>query len=325
MGERMTHATMIGQLRSLLQLTQTEVQIARIRVAQARTDAVRRELEQNAENAEQRTAEITRELQRLGGFADVLSPLVGRVGAFVKGTFEQAEPIDEALLGDLMLEHQLHDRATYLKALAEAAGEKGTSALAERLLAAHGATVEWLSTVLAEQALGGPPALRATPVQAVVGGAARAVNYPVRFAREQVNRAFGRVQETGDQVRAGIGQAAGKAAQFSENARDVLVTGRDASLRRAEQVARTQGDTSTAASVHEARARLGSLTASELPIADYDKLSASAAANAAKELSRVDDLNKVIHYEEAHKNRHSVVSAAQTRHAALAQEVAGIR
>lgn len=316
---------MIGQLRTLRQLTQTEVQIAHIRVAQARTDAVRRELRQNAENAEQRTGEITRELQRLGGFADVISPLVGRVGAFVKGTFEQAEPIDEALLGDLMLEHQLHDRATYLKALAEAAGEKGTSALADRLAAAHSATVEWLTTVLAEQALGGPPALRATPVQAVVGGATRAVNYPVRFAREQVNRAFGRVQVTGDQVRAGVNQAAGKAAQFSENARDVLVTGRDASLERAEQVARKEGATDTARSVHETRSRLGTLKASELPVADYDRLSASDAAKAAQQLDKVDDLNKVIHYEEANKNRHSVVSAAQTRHAALAQEIAGVR
>ncbi|NMO93743.1 ferritin-like domain-containing protein [Actinomycetospora sp. TBRC 11914] len=321
----MTHATMIGQLRSLLQLTQTEVQIARIRVAQARTDAVRKELRENAENAERRTAEITRELQRLGGVADVVSPLVGRVAAFVKGTFEQAEPVDEALLGDLVLEHQLHDRATYLKALAEASREKPTSQLAERLITAHSATVEWLTTVLAEEALGGPSALRATPVQAVAGGVTRAVNYPVRFARDQVNRALGRVQDTGDQVRTGVTQVAGKAAQFSENARDVLLTGRDASLQRAEQVARRQGDTAAAESVHEARARLGSLSASELPIPDYDNLSASAAASAVKELTSVDDLNKVIHYEEAHKNRHSVVSAAQTRHAALAQEIAGIR
>jgi hypothetical protein len=316
---------MIGQLRSLLQLTQTEVQIARIRVAQARTDAVRKELQENAGNAERRTAEITRELQRLGGVADVVTPLVGRLTAVVKGTFEQAEPVEEALLGDLVLEHQLNDRATYLRALAEAAHDKSVSALAERLTTAHRATVEWLTTVLAEEALGGPPALRATPTQAVAGGVARAVNYPVRFARDQVNRTLGRFQARGEQVRAGVNQAAGKAAQFSENARDVLVTGRDASLERAEKVARKQGDTDAAHAVHEARERLGTLHASELPIADYEQLSASAAANAVKQLDKVDDLNKVIHYEEANKNRHSVVSAAQTRHAALAQEIAGIR
>ena len=316
---------MIGQLRSLLQLTQTEVAIARIRVSQARTDAVRKELQENADNAERRTAEITRELQRLGGVADVVSPLVGRLTALVKGTFEQAEPVEEALLGDLLLEHQLADRATYLRALAEAAHDKSASALAERLTGAHRATVEWLTTVLAEEALGGPPALRATPTQAVAGGVARVVNYPVRFARDQVNRTLGRFQARGEQVRVGVTQAAGKAAQFSENARDVLVTGRDASLERAEKVARTQGDTDAATAVHEARTRLGALQASELPIADYDQLSASAAANAVKQLGKVDDLNKVIHYEEANRNRHSVVSAAQTRHAVLAQEIAGIR
>ena len=320
-----SHAAMIGQLRSLLQLTQTEVQIARIRIAQARTEAVRKELQENADNAERRTAEITRELQRLGGVADVVSPLVGRLTAVVKGTFEQAEPVEEALLGDLMLEHQLNDRATYLRSLAEAAHDKPASALAERLSGAHRATIEWLTTVLAEEALGGPTALRATPTQAVAGGVTRAVNYPVRFARDQVNRALGRFQATGDQVRAGVTQVAGKAAQFSENARDVIVTGRDASLERAEQVARKQGDTDAAQAVHEARTRLGTLHGAELPVADYDQLSASAAANAVKQLDKVDDLNKVIHYEEANKNRHSVVSAAQTRHAALAQEIAGIR
>ena len=46
-----TNAKMINQLRALLLLTQTEEQIARIRVSQARTDAVRRELAQNADNA----------------------------------------------------------------------------------------------------------------------------------------------------------------------------------------------------------------------------------------------------------------------------------
>lgn len=319
-----SHAAMIGQLRSLLQLTQTEVQIARIRVAQARTEAVRKELTENADNAERRAAEITRELQRLGGVADVVSPLVGRLGAFLKGTVEQVEPIEEALLGDLTLEHQLLDRATYLRALAEAAHDVPTRTLADRLIAAHHATVDWLTTVLAEEALGGPPALRATPFQAVAGGVTRAVNYPVRIAREQVNRVFSTVQRSGDQARARVADAAGKASQFSENARDVLVTGRDASLERAEEVARQQGDVKTARSVHDARTRAGSLHESELPIKDYDKLGATDAAIAVKKLDRVDDLNKVIHYEEANKNRHSVVSAAQTRYAGLAKAAAGV-
>jgi hypothetical protein len=50
---------------------------------------------------------------------DVVSPAVGRLAAVLKATVEQAAPIGEALLQDLQLEHQLLDRATYLKVLAE--------------------------------------------------------------------------------------------------------------------------------------------------------------------------------------------------------------
>src|SRR3712207_7832926 len=68
-------------------------------------------------------------------------------------TLFRSEPIDEALLQDLQLEHQLLDRATYLKVLAEAAEQPEVKALAERLIGAHSATVEWLTVVLAEHAL----------------------------------------------------------------------------------------------------------------------------------------------------------------------------
>src|SRR4051812_43297322 len=104
-------------------LTQTEEQVARVRVGQARTDAVRRELQQNAGHAAERTTAISEQLRALGGVADVVTPTVGRLAALVKGTVEQAGPIDEALLGDLQLEHQLLDRATYLKVLAQVAKE----------------------------------------------------------------------------------------------------------------------------------------------------------------------------------------------------------
>src|SRR3712207_5662591 len=107
--------TIITQLRVLLTLTQTEEQIARIRVGQARTDAVRRELQQNADHAAERTAAITEQLRELAGFGDVVAPVFGRLTALVKATLEQAEPLDEALLQDLQLEHQLLDRATYVR------------------------------------------------------------------------------------------------------------------------------------------------------------------------------------------------------------------
>jgi hypothetical protein len=51
-------AKIINQLRVLLLLTRTEQQIARVRLAQARTDAVCRELTQNAEHAAERARRL---------------------------------------------------------------------------------------------------------------------------------------------------------------------------------------------------------------------------------------------------------------------------
>ena len=61
-----------------------------------------------------------------------------------------------------------------------------------------------------------------------------------------------------------------------------------------------------------------------LPIAGYDELNLSEAATAVKDLTDPADLRAIIAYEEAHRNRQRVVSAAQTRVAAIAQEIVGI-
>ena len=95
----------INQLRALLLLTHTEEQVARTRVAQARTDAVRRELSQNADHAAERTQAIAEQLRALGGVPDVVTPAVGRLAAVLKATFEHVVPLEEALLQDLQLEH----------------------------------------------------------------------------------------------------------------------------------------------------------------------------------------------------------------------------
>ena len=119
---------------------------------QARTDAVRRELSQNAANGRARAEAVEAAIRKLGGFPDVVGPLLGRAGAAVKALTEQAQPFGEALLGDLALEHQLLDRARYIKALAVAVGRSDIEKLADRLMEAHSATVDWLTTVLAEDA-----------------------------------------------------------------------------------------------------------------------------------------------------------------------------
>jgi hypothetical protein len=327
--------TIVMQLRALLQLTRTEVQIARIRTAQARTDAVRRELRQNADNAQDRSRRIGEALHALDAVPDVLTPALGRVLALVKSTVEQAQPIEEALLGDLTLEHQLVDRARYVKVLAERAGLAEVERLADDLVAAHTATVEWLTTVLAEEALGGPAALVPTPLQRVAGGVAQAVTLPTRFAVERVNRAVDQVYRTGEQAVSTVGttvstvgttvnQVAGRVVQLGAGTREVATTARDAALQRAERVAARDGADTVAEAVHAARTDLGSLKASELPVKHYEEMTAQAAIAALRTLDDPDDIRAMIAFEESHKNRSGVVSAAQTRYAAIAKDAAGV-
>jgi hypothetical protein len=290
----------------LLQLTSSEAQTAEVRVSQARTDAVRRELQQNATNAEKRAAAIARELRRLGGVPDVITPAVGRFVAFAKSGADQAQPLPEALFGDLALEHQLLDRARYVKVLAKELDQKSSTQLAERLEKAHSATVEWLTTVLAEEALGGPAALKATPFQTVAGGAYRVAILPGKFALTQFNRAADRVSQSTDVVRSRVLGL-------------VVSSGVNAGLRTSENKARANSDTA-GESIHEARRKAGALDADELPIKNYGNLSANAAAEAVKKLTKAEDIRTVVRHEEAHKDRSSVVSAAQTTLARLAKE-----
>ena len=314
----------INQLRALVLLTQTEEQVARTRVSQARTEAVQRELTQNADHAAERTRAITEQLRALGGVPDVVTPVVGRLSAVLKAGFEQAEPLEEALLQDLSLEHQLLDRATYLKVLAEQAELPRVRALAERLQTAHKATIEWLTVVLAEEAMGGPAALRSTPFQRVAGTAARTANAPVRFWVDRVNEAVNTVQQRREAANEKLGEVTGKATQFTDAVRETLTVGRSAALRRAERIARREGNRDAAQAARTAREELGDVSADELPIKGYDSLSTQDAIKAVKGLKTAHDVRVIIRYEETHKARTSIVNAAQTQVAALAKEAVGV-
>src|SRR6476646_1874813 len=321
----MTHNTkLINQLRALVLLTQTEEQVARTRISQARTEAVRRELTQNADHAAERSLLITEQLRSLGGVPDVVTPALGRASAVLKATFEQAAPLEEALLTDLQLEHQLLDRATYVKVLADKAGETKVRQLAEKLIDAHKATVEWLTVVLAEEAMGGPAALVATPIQKVAGGVARAVNAPVRFVANTVNNAVDTVQQAGEETTERLGAIANRASALTDAVRETIVAGRGATLRRAEQVAKRDGNTEAAKTARAAREELGDVSADELPIKNYDQLTVGDAIKAIKGLKTAHDINVVIRYEETHKDRANVASAAQTQLAELAKEKVGV-
>lgn len=316
----LTTSTLLTQLRSILDLTHTEIQVAETRVVQARTDAVRTELQQNADNARIRAEAIEKAIRDLGGFPDVIGPFFGRATAAVKALTEQAEPFDEALLGDLALEGQLLDRARYIKALAVAAKHKDVEELAVRLITAHTATVNWLTTVLAEDALGGPAALRRTPLQAAAGLTVKVVNLPATWSARTIERAAEAVRS----VRPTIEELVNRGSRTSDIAAKALAGARDSALEAAERIAREQGADVAADAIHAARGAAGILDPAELPIADYDELNVNEAAGAIKDLEDPADLRVIVAYEEANKDRARVVSAAQTRLAAIAQEVVGI-
>ena len=317
----MTHTDrLLGQLRAVLDLTHTEIQVAETRVAQARTEAVRRELMQNADNGRDRAEAIEAAIRDLGGVPDVIGPFIGRAQAAVKALTEQAQPFDEALLGDLALESQLLDRARYAKALAVAAGQQDIQRLADRLITAHAATVEWLTTVLAEDALGGPAALRRTPIQAAVGLAVRLANLPMAWSVRSADRAVQAVRNS----RPAFDELMTRGAHAGEVAAKAMAASRDAALHTAEQVTRREGAGGAADALHAMRGSVGVLEADELPIRGYGELPVNEAVAAVKELNDPADIRAIIAYEEAHKNRQRVVSAAQTRVAAIAQEIVGI-
>jgi hypothetical protein len=316
-----THNMIVAELRTLLRLTEAEIQIAETRRAQARTRAVERELAQNADNARERARLIAQTLRRLGGVPDIVTMVVGRLGATAKAGLEQAQSLPEALLGDLALEHQLQDRARYLKALGTAANERRVVSLAERLDEAHGATVEWLTVVLAEVALGGPAALRPTPVQAVLGAGLSLAKLPVRTVSRGVNGVADRAAQMRNRAETTADDLTTTAGEVKDAVIDVVGAGRDASLQEAEEAARRDGADDVADALRETRRDLGALTAEELPVPGYAKLTQPAAIRAVKKLQAPQDVRAVIDFEEAHKNRPSVISAAQTRLAAIAKDV----
>jgi hypothetical protein len=61
----------------------TEIQVAETRVSQARTDAVRRELHRTRQTAALERKPSTA-IRHLGGFPDVIGPLLGRAAAAAK-------------------------------------------------------------------------------------------------------------------------------------------------------------------------------------------------------------------------------------------------
>lgn len=305
--------TLIRELNTLLRLTNTETRIAQTRQTQARDEATRSELEGNAKESMRRADQLRDAIRNLGGVPDVLGVAMGRLGAVAKTQFEQGQTLTDALLGDLQLEHQLRDRAELVRMLAETAGKRELARLAGRLQTAHTETIDWIRTRLAEVAVGGPVAIQPTPVQAGVGAARRFAAFPLHAAAQGLNRSIKALSTVTNRAEETIESNVEKAQQLKEAAEEIFVAGRDAALERTEELARSEGATTTAKAARRTRRAIGALDADELPIRGYDELSATAAAQRIRSLSSADDVRAILAYEEANKARKSVVKAANTQ------------
>jgi hypothetical protein len=304
-----TTEKLIVQLRTLHHLTNTEAQIAQTRQAQARDEAVREELATNAANAHERAQLIAASLRDLGGVPDVVTPALGRATALAKTVVEQGQPIAAALFGELALEHQLLDRARYLEALAERADHADTRNLARRLQAAHRETIDWINSVLVEEASGEPTKVRPTPVQKAVGRLTSVISYPTRWTAEWINGTAEAVART----RSRVGTIAGAAV-------DSLSAGRDAALLQAEQIATRNGARGTETALHRTRVLAGGLTEEELAVDNYDELTVGEVASALQQLSDTAALTALLRYEQNNKDRAGAVTAIQNRLSALVEQ-----
>jgi hypothetical protein len=319
------NAELITQLNTLLRLTSHEAATARVRVSQATSDATRKELLENAQNCDLRADSLRQAVRDLGGAPDVLGVALGKAAAAAKLPFEQTMPLTEALLTDLALEHQLFDRARLVKVLAADADAPELVALAERLENAHGNTIQWLFTVLSETALNGPAALAPTPMQAAATTARNAATFAGSVAATGVNKVVETATSITEKVQESTTNAVvsnvGRLMTLAGSAKQIARVGRDATLAETEKQAAKELGRDKASAVHHVREHLGAVNADELPIKGFDALTVKDAANRIAQLPTADDVQVVLTYEKANKNREAVAEAATKRVRDLAKDL----
>lgn len=323
------NAELITQLNALLRLTATEAATARARLLQATTNDIRRELTQNARNCDRRQQAIRQAVLDLGGVPDVVGIALGKAVTVVKAPLEQTVPMTEALLTDLALEHQLFDRARLVKVLAHDADAGDLVALAERLEDAHGNTIEWLFTVLAETAIGGPAALTPTGLQTAATAARHAATLAGSAAFAGLNKFVATTatvtsavtDRVADRVQGSAAGVSSQVGRLTGSAKKITRAGRDASLAEAQKQAGKELGSRAAGGVRDVREALGAVAATELPIRGYDRLTAKDAIAGLNRLRSVEEVQAVLAYERSNKGRQGIAAAAQKRITELARNL----
>ena len=195
--------------------------------------------------------------------------------------------------------------------IAEHHGETRSLKVLDRLEVAHSATIQWLMTRLGEVAVDAPPSLRPTAMQTVAGVSRRIYLLPAVQTARLANRGL----ETSTRLRRRAGSKATDAVERSRElidaAGEVITAGRDAALKRAEEQATEHGADRTARSVNRVRRDAGALNGDELPIRNYDSLTATSAIRRIQRIRDVDDVRAVQAYEAANKARKGVTQAIE--------------
>ena len=235
-GTAVTRDMLVSELQNLLRLTAFEQTIAAVRRSQAATTSVAEELRANYDKSVERSQLLADAVRQVGGVPDVVGSALSKAGAFVSTQVNQVQTLQGALLGDLALEHQLRERTRYARTLAVSLGYTQLIPVFERLDVAHTATIEWLEERLTEVGRTGTSALRATPVQALVGATRKVALLPFGVFAATVNRGTSLLQRGASTAAQTVTSAAGTAA---ETARE----GVQAAARTAGEAADTAVDT----------------------------------------------------------------------------------
>ncbi|HWH28709.1 MAG TPA: hypothetical protein VNU26_07055 [Mycobacteriales bacterium] len=335
-----TREMLLSELKDLLRLTAFEQTVATVRRAQARTTPIERELAENARKAGERLDLLKSAVASTGGVPDVVTPALGRAGAFLQSQVNQVQTLQEALLGDLALEHQLRERTRYARTLAQTLGEEQVLPVLDRLELAHSATIDWLETRLAEVGRTGSSALRATPVQTAVTLVRRAAGAPMVVVTSGVNRAggvlgrlTGKAPQPLQDVLADLEDAAAKVGDrvvdlTERGASAAVAAGRTAAAKaeqgaaRAERGVATAGERAEQAAEQALEATGGTEVADDKPpFPGYSTLTGDSIMRHVADTEDVDELRTLLAFEQAHKARKGVLQAAQARLAELSSSV----
>ena len=203
-----------------------------------------------------------RPLRSPGGVPDVVTPAIGRASAILKATFEQAAPFEEALLQ----RPAARAPAARPRHLPQGAGrpgrrDQGPPARREahhrprghRRVADRGAGRGghgW------PRRPGRRPRCRRSPAVSPARSTPRSAS-----VANTVNNAVDTVQHAGEETSERLSAVTDRAAALTDAVRETLTAGRSASLRkRAEQIARREGNKDAAKAAKSAREELGDVS-----------------------------------------------------------------